>query len=103
MCDHDRSATVDEAGDPQADTVEEVADRRVRAARIRQRSMELIEALGADHPLVTEALARADALEADLPKAGRSRTPRAEAAQPDADPGDAAGDIELRSSADLAH
>ncbi len=41
----------------------DVADRRTRAARIRSRSLELIDALGPDHPLVAEALARADALD----------------------------------------
>jgi hypothetical protein len=41
----------DPAGaDRAADATETVADRRARAARIRERSLELIEALGADHP-----------------------------------------------------
>ena len=34
-----------------------------RAARIRERSQELIDTLGADHPLVNQALRRAEALE----------------------------------------
>ena len=34
-----------------------------RAARIRDRSRELIETLGPDHPLVAQALRRAEALE----------------------------------------
>ena len=34
-----------------------------RAARIRERSRELIDTLGADHPLVDQALRRAEALE----------------------------------------
>ena len=34
-----------------------------RAARIRERSQELIDTLGADHPLVSQALRRAEALE----------------------------------------
>lgn len=103
MGDHDPSTTFGAAGDRRTDVDEAVGDRRARAARIRQRSMELIEALGADHPLVAEALARADALEADIPQTGRDETPRTETAQPEVDPGDVSGDIDLRSSADLAH
>ena len=34
-----------------------------RAARIRARSQELVDTLGADHPLVAQALRRAEALE----------------------------------------
>ena len=42
---------------PDADTL------AARAARIRARSQELIDELGADHPLVAQALQRAEALE----------------------------------------
>ena len=38
-------------------------ERLVRARRIRERSQELIDTLGIDHPLVTAALEKADALE----------------------------------------
>lgn len=59
----DRAAEAQPAGDGDADVTETLADRQARAARIRERSVELVEALGADHPLVAEALARADALD----------------------------------------
>lgn len=36
---------------------------RARARRIRVRAQELVDALGAEHPLVREALERADALD----------------------------------------
>ena len=77
------------------DATHDVADRRARAARIRRRSLELIETLGADHPLVAEALARADALETD-PDSAAGHDPSA-----GTDRG-AAGTIDLRSSADTA-
>ena len=51
---------------PRADADELLA----RAARIRERSQELIEALGADHPLVAEALVRAEALEREAARPG---------------------------------
>ena len=93
----DRAADVTE--DLAADATEDLADRRARAARIRRRSLELIEALGADHPLVAEALARADALDGGT-------TERPEPSELDArgaaDRGDA-DTIDLRSSADLSH
>lgn len=79
------------------DAIEDVADRRARAARIRQRSLELIEALGADHPLVTEALARADAL--DRATTAHESTRVGAHRAPDGDGSDA---VDLRSSADLS-
>jgi hypothetical protein len=45
-------------------------DLRVRAARIRERSVELIDELGADHPLVIRALAKAESLEREADKPG---------------------------------
>ena len=82
-------------GDDAGDVAEDVADRRARAARIRQRSRELIEALGADHPLVAEALARADELDADPGDAAGTDAPGAtHRGEP--------GSIDLRSSAESA-
>ncbi len=56
---------------PEAEPVarENADSLRARAARIRERSVELIDALGADHPLVSEALENARRLEreADAP------------------------------------
>ena len=113
------------SGDPAAEAHDDAAGRRARAARIRRRSGELVDALGADHPLVAEALARADALEADLPARSEpwDTTSRAErrvvddgpvATQDGAGPGggdrglrlddegpDGTGEIDLRSSADV--
>ena len=105
MPDKDPAAMFDAIDDPFARSLaaedadaEDVADRQARAARIRQRSLELIEALGADHPLVAEALARADALDSATTEHRSSRVPvRGTADRSDADA------IDLRSSADLSH
>lgn len=48
-------------------------DRRVRARRIRERSEELVEALGPDHPLVRAALEKADALDWEAEHPGEIR------------------------------
>jgi hypothetical protein len=48
-------------------------DRSVRASRIRERSEELVEALGADHPLVRAALEKADALDWEAEHPGEIR------------------------------
>ena len=50
---------------PEAETTErsDADELRARAARIRERSEELVAALGPDHPLVAQALARAESLE----------------------------------------
>jgi hypothetical protein len=90
-----------------ADATETLADRRARAARIRERSLELIEALGADHPLVAEALARADALDTVTAEhteaSGRPArsAPTGGDSDKDADTDADADIIDLRSSADL--
>lgn len=98
------------AGDPAgagraADATETLADRRARAARIRERSRELIEALGADHPLVAEALARADALDAVTAErteaSGHPARSASAGGDTDKDTDAHADVIDLRSSADL--
>ena len=70
MADPVPDATVDEAeASPRSDASELLA----RAARIRERSTELIETLGPDHPLVREALERAAYLEAEAGRPGHIR------------------------------
>ena len=75
--DHDGTGTAGDALDvrPQAEVVltGEAVELLARAARIRERSQELVEALGADHPLVAEALERAAALEHRARKPGEIR------------------------------
>ncbi len=51
--------------------VEDAASLRARAARIRERSAELIQALGPDHPLVAQALENARQLEREADSPGR--------------------------------
>ncbi|MFN3217029.1 MAG: hypothetical protein ACE367_11085 [Acidimicrobiales bacterium] len=98
----------DPAGvDRAAGATETLADRRARAARIRERSLELIEALGADHPLVVEALARADALDTVTVErreaSGHPARAAATGGDTDKDADADADAIDLRSSADLPH
>ncbi len=54
---------------------EDADDLRAIAARIRDRSVELVDELGADHPLVKRALARAEALEREADKPGEIHLP----------------------------
>jgi len=68
-----RDAGLDTDHAAQATSVADAGERRARAGRIRQRALELIDALGADHPLVSEALARADALDAEADAPGEIR------------------------------
>jgi hypothetical protein len=57
---------------PEAETMprDDANDLLARAMRIRERSKELIAELGADHPLVAQALQRADALEREAAHPG---------------------------------
>lgn len=55
---------------------EDADDLRARARRIRTRSRELIDELGADHPLVAQALRRAEALELEADRPGHIDLPR---------------------------
>lgn len=77
--DSERSAERDDASGldvrPQAEVVPtgEAVELLARAARIRERSQELVVALGADHPMVAEALERAAALEHQARKPGEIR------------------------------
>lgn len=52
---------------PRSDAEELLA----RAARIRERSQELIDELGPEHPLVAHAISRAEALENEAKTPGR--------------------------------
>ena len=58
---------------PEAETVErdDAGELIARARRIRERSQELIDELGPDHPLVSQALERATALEREAAAPGQ--------------------------------
>ena len=57
---------------PEAEAIprDDANERLARALRIRERSKELIAELGADHPLVAQALQRAEALEREAARPG---------------------------------